>query len=64
MYFHAIIKNKNTFDVADFPFCTGITISGTNIVVSHTSSADLSDVTTTSYAFATYYAYVIPKSEV
>lgn len=64
MYFHAIVKNKNTFDVVDHPYTTDVTISGTNIVVTYYATSALTTPLTATYAFANYYVYVIPKSEV
>ncbi len=64
MYFHAIIRKKDSFDTVDFPYCTGVAMSGSNIVVTYANDNTLSPSLTANYPVTSYNVYVIPKSEV
>ena len=60
--FHVILKKKTTFDVADFPYATALSMSGSNYSVTYYSdAAHTGSATTTTYASADYLLYVVSK---
>ena len=60
MYFHVILKDKQTFDTIDYEYVTSAVVSGTNYVITYYDDATLTTPHTGTHVFANYYIYVIP----
>lgn len=61
MYFHLILKDKQTFDTIDILYATAVSVSGTNYSVTYYTDSTLASTTTSTYVFANYYIYVVPS---
>lgn len=61
MYFHVIVKDRQTFDTNDYNYCTSLAISGTDVVVTYYDDATLTTPHTATFAFSNFYVYVVPN---
>lgn len=60
-YFHTIIKKKDTFDVADYPYTTTLNASSDLFVVIYYDDATLTAPShTATYSASDYIPYVVP----
>lgn len=60
-YFHTIIKKKDSFDVADYPYTNTLTVSTNLIVVIYYDDETLTAPShTVTYSTNDYFPYVVP----
>lgn len=61
-YVRCIIKDRETFDTVDYPYCYGISVSDPNqeYTVSYYTDSTMGTTASATYNFNNYYIYVVP----
>lgn len=63
MYFRVVIKNRTTFNAADFPYATALSVSGSNYSITYYDDDTLTaPAHTATYSISDYLVYVVPQN--